>query len=198
MEDNHNPLRGTEYGKFGWTESAKMHSTVKRLLAATDGNPNHKDKSKHETVACDKCGMSFSVRGDKLPKHRRNFTKSVFDEETKKYVTTNETEVCEGKLVRKGSVKLETYTVTTSKGVTIIKPGDTIMVETSHYNGKEIVREILTKTIKFIVEETTFTRLYYFSKKNSENNIKKQLIIKCTDGTDLNRNIRDICIIDPK
>ena len=196
MDDtSHNPLRGTGINKLGWTEGGKQHSNAKRLLGTTEGISNGKDKSKNQKVVCDKCNCYFNIRGEKLPSHKREFEELVLNNKGE-YEKITMTENCDGNLVKAGKVKLSGYTVTTSRGITVIKPGDTVIAQTSTISGVEIVE----KTIKNITEETNISSMWFY-RKPYKASIKKNIIIRCTDGTELSKSIKDIVITkskDPK
>lgn len=196
MDDtSHNPLRGTGINKLGWTEGGKQHNNAKRLLGTTEGISNGKDKSKNEKVVCDKCNSYFNIRGEKLPSHKRTYEKIIVNAKGE-YDQITMSENCDGNLVKGGKVKLSGYTVTTSRGVTVIKPGDTVIAQTSTISGVEIVE----KTIKNITEETNISSMWFY-RKPYKASIKKNIIIRCTDGTELSKSIKDIVITkskDPK
>ena len=193
MDDtSHNPLRGTGINKLGWTEGGKQHSNAKRLLGTTEGISNGKDKSKNQKVVCDKCNSFFNIRGEKLPSHKREFQKIILNDKGENEIITT-TENCDGNSVKGGKVKLSGYTVTTSRGVTVIKPGDSIIAETSTISGIEI----LEKTIKSITEETNISNMWFY-RKPYKASIKKNTIIRCTDGTELSKSIKDIVITQSK
>ena len=193
MDDtSHNPLRGTGINKLGRTDGGIQHNNHKRLLGTTEGIPNGKDKSKNQKVVCDKCNSYFNIRGEKLPTHKREFEQVVLNKKGE-YEKITMTENCDGNLVKAGKIKLSGYTVTTSRGVTVIKPGDTIIAQTSTIDGVEIVE----KTIKNITEETNISSGWFYIKPPKAS-IKINTIIRCTDGTELPISIKDIVIIESK
>jgi hypothetical protein len=70
---NEDTLKGTGFGSLGWTESAKMNSTVKRLLGTfQEKEVSSESKNKNKTtVTCSECNQKFKTNNGKLPEHNR-------------------------------------------------------------------------------------------------------------------------------
>jgi hypothetical protein len=68
---NEDTLKGTGFGSLGWTESAKMNSTVKRLLGTFADKEISGDKKNKIIVQCSECNRTFKTTNGKLPEHRK-------------------------------------------------------------------------------------------------------------------------------
>ncbi len=68
---NEDTLKGTGFGSLGWTESAKMNSTVKRLLGTFSDKEISGDKKNKIIVQCSECNRTFKTTNGKLPEHRK-------------------------------------------------------------------------------------------------------------------------------
>lgn len=196
MENN--PLRG--FGKLGYSEGSKLHSSHKRLLGTVDNKTTFKDKSKQTKAVCDKCGSVFSIRGEKSPTHNR-----VYSSYVKNTDGVNElvdvTEVCDGKLLILGKEKLQDYKFTfirhikpyAAKAVECtIKPGDNVIAEVNQYIDGVIKTVVIEKTIKTIIREIENYNSWYFYKNKKKTTPKIKITILCTDGTEFPKSVKDI------
>lgn len=196
MENN--PLKGI--GKLGWTEAGRMHSTNKRLIATISDELNTKDKSKQSKVACDKCGCLFNIRGEKLPNHRRSYTRSIQNEITGNFEIQSFYEICDGDLVRPGKIRLDEYKFTFIRHTKpyasvsvdcIVKPGDNVIAEVKSYASGFLTTSIVEKTIKSITKTTILPRNFFTNTSLP----RATIIILCTDGTELPLFVKDIVVV---
>lgn len=187
-------MRDIKKGKLGWTESSKLHSTFKRSMVNSDTINISKDKSKQHKAVCGKCGIKFSIRGDRKPKHYRTYDKDILNEEGI-YIKELITEVCDGDIIKEGNEEIDshTYKITSKTSTYVlksfdvtIKKGDKIVAEIRKYSNGNIESDLVEKTIKSIYKNV---EIGIFG------GVKTNVIIKCTDGTLLPSYVRDIYII---
>lgn len=76
-------LRGL--GKLGWTESGKLHSTIKKLTSSFSDEVKH-IPTKKEKIDCPACGNRCKSINGKAPRHTTPFSKEICDGKIRGYV----------------------------------------------------------------------------------------------------------------
>lgn len=179
---NKDTLHGTEFNTNGWAEGARMYKNTKRMLSTFDDKGVSSIRTKKVKVICSECGKRFALntKATNIPFHNKILRKLVFNSVTKRDDWVEETVGCNGHLVKEGSANLAEHTI---KGV-VLKVGDTIVYESSErFTIEKDKRVIQEKTIQSIVEKT---EIGFYS------NLKKELIVKFTDGSKMDSYIYDL------
>lgn len=79
-----NTLRGI--GKLGYTESGKLHSTIKKITATFEDKPEKSNKNK-EVFRCPGCNGKFTSNNGKLKNHKPVKSYSYVDVDVDGYCT---------------------------------------------------------------------------------------------------------------
>lgn len=145
IKADNDDLRGI--GKLDWTESSKMHSTIKKLESTFDNDEGVLPLSKKTnkiTVTCPLCKSKFKTNSGKLPKHKTPYGLDFYTYQRFR----DNTGFC------KGFNYLETpiFKVLQTLDNAVLnnkdyKPGDRVLIDTTGWNIKSFPKDSVIEAV---------------------------------------------------